>query len=178
LLNSKYRRKLVDMSTPSAPVESAGTSNREVDAVMSAANVLLRVAARSVAEVEDIVTTPQLRILVLIHSRGPQNLSGVAAELGVHASNATRTCDRLVAAGLLERRDDPADRRYVRLELTGKGRDLVSTVLGHRRQAIAEVISRMPAGRRPALAAAMEAFAAAAGGGGTADGRFTLGTGI
>ena len=143
---------------------------------MGAADVLLRVAARSVAEVEDVVSTPQLRVLVLVHSRGPQNLSGVAAELGVHASNATRTCERLVAAGLLERLEDPADRRYVRLELTQNGKGLVDTVLEHRRQAIAEVISQMPAGRRPAMAAALEAFAAAAGGGGTADGRFTFGS--
>jgi DNA-binding MarR family transcriptional regulator len=152
-------------------------SSREVEAVMAAADVLLRVVAHSVAEVEDIVNTPQLRVLVLIHSRGPQNLGGVAAELGVHASNATRICDRLVSANLLERREDPADRRYIRLELTGKGKDLVNSVLEHRRQAIAEVISRMPAGRRPALAAALEAFAAAAGGRGTSDGRFTLATG-
>jgi hypothetical protein len=53
----------------------------------------------------------------------------------------------------------------------------VDSVLDHRRQAIAEVISRMPSGRRPALAAALEAFAAAAGGQGTSDGRFTLGAG-
>jgi len=145
--------------------------------VLAAADVLLRVVASSVAEVEDVVNTPQLRVLVRIHNVGPQNLSGVAAELGVHASNATRISDRLVAAGLIERREDPADRRYVLLELTGKGKELVNTVLEHRRQAIAGVISRMPAGRRPALAAAMEAFAAAAGGQGTSDGRFTLGAG-
>lgn len=150
-------------------------SSREVEAVMGAADTLLRVVARSVAEVEDVVNTPQLRVLVLIHTRGPQNPGGVAAELGVHASNATRVCDRLVAAELLERREDPADRRYVRLELSAKGQTLVNSVLEHRRHAIADVISRMPAGRRPALAAALEAFAAAAGNRGTSDGRFTLG---
>jgi DNA-binding MarR family transcriptional regulator len=144
---------------------------------MAAADTLMRVVARSVAEVEDVVNTPQLRVLVLIHAHGPQNLGGVAAELGVHASNATRICDRLVAADLLQRREDPADRRYIRLELTKEGKELVDTVLQHRRQAIAEVVSRMPAGRRPALAAALEAFAAAAGGQGTSDGRFTLGSG-
>lgn len=145
--------------------------------MLAAADVLLRVVASSVAEVEDVVNTPQLRVLVRIHNLGPQNLGGVAAELGVHASNATRISDRLVAAGLVERREDPADRRYVLLELTGKGQELVNTVLEHRREAIAGVISRMPPGRRPALAAAMEAFAAAAGGQGTSDGRFTLGAG-
>lgn len=170
--------KLVNVNTSYVPETSPGAFGREVEAVLGAADVLLRVAARSVAEVEDIVTSPQLRVLVLIHSRGPQNLGGVAAELGVHPSNATRTCDRLVAAGLVERREDLGDRRYIRLQLTPQGQELVGTVLDHRRQAIAAVISRVPAGRRPALAAAMEAFAAAAGGPGSADGRFTLGSGI
>ncbi|TQJ33561.1 MarR family transcriptional regulator [Arthrobacter sp. SLBN-122] len=165
----------METSAGSGPVPEA--LSREVEAVMAAADTLMRVVARSVAEVEDIVNTPQLRVLVLIHTHGPQNLGGVAAELGVHASNATRICDRLVAADLLQRREDPADRRYIRLELTREGRELVDTVLQHRRQAIAEVIARMPAGRRPALAAALEAFAAAAGGQGTSDGRFTLGSG-
>ncbi|MGN8132496.1 MarR family transcriptional regulator [Arthrobacter sp. RC1.1 241] len=165
------------MDTPASSEELTPPASREVEAVLAAADVLLRVVASSVAEVEDVVNTPQLRVLVRIHNVGPQNLGGVAAELGVHASNATRISDRLVAAGLIERREDPADRRYVLLELTGKGKELVNTVLEHRRQAIAGVISRMPAGRRPALAAAMEAFAAAAGGQGTSDGRFTLGAG-
>lgn len=165
------------MDISAASETPKGTASREVEAVLAAADVLLRVVASSVAEVEDTVNTPQLRVLVRIHALGPQNLGGVAAELGVHASNATRICDRLVAAGLLERREDPVDRRYIALDLTVKGRDLVNTVLEHRRQTIAEVISRMPAGRRPALVAAMEAFAAAAGGRGTSDGRFTLGAG-
>jgi len=47
----------------------------------------------------------------MIASRGPLNLRSVADGLGVHPSNTTRTCDRLVATGLLTRRDDPADRR-------------------------------------------------------------------
>ena len=165
------------MDISAASETPKGTASREVEAVLAAADVLLRVVASSVAEVEDTVNTPQLRVLVRIHALGPQNLGGVAAELGVHASNATRICDRLVAAGLLERREDPVDRRYIALDLTVKGRDLVNTVLEHRRQTIADVISRMPAGRRPALVAAMEAFAAAAGGRGTSDGRFTLGAG-
>lgn len=165
------------MDTPASSEGLTPPASREVEAVLAAADVLLRVVASSVAEVEDVVNSPQLRVLVRIHSLGPQNLGGVAAELGVHASNATRISDRLVAAGLIERREDPADRRYVLLELTGKGKELVNAVLEHRRQAIAGVISRMAPGRRPALAAALEAFAAAAGGRGTSDGRFTLGAG-
>ncbi|WP_092612110.1 MarR family winged helix-turn-helix transcriptional regulator [Raineyella antarctica] len=154
-----------------------GERPAQVEAVLKAADVLLRVAARSVVEVEDRVTSPQLRVLVLVALRGPQNLGAVARELGVHASNATRTCDRLVSAGLLSRREDLVDRRYVQLDLTEAGRALVGTVLDHRRRAIADVLERMPAASRNDVAEAMDSFAAAAGGEGIEDGRFTLGSG-
>ncbi|WP_249336113.1 MarR family winged helix-turn-helix transcriptional regulator [Sinomonas gamaensis] len=147
----------------------------QVDAVLRAADVLLHVAAQSVVEVEDIVTTPQLRVLVLIALQGPQNLGAVARELGVHPSNATRTCERLVVAGLLSRREDPADRRFLQLDVTDSGRDLVESVMEHRRKAIAQVIENIPAASRESVASAMATFANAGGGLGTADGRFTLG---
>jgi len=146
----------------------------QVEAALGAADVLMRVAARSVMEVEDVVTSPQLRVLVLIARRGPRTLGDVAAELGVHASNATRLSDKLVQAGLVERREDPEDRRYVRLTLTRAGRRLVERVIGHRRQAIADVLAAMPPSERAAATQAFEAFARAASTDPDDDGRFTL----
>ena len=130
---------------------------------MLAARALVGISARSLAEVDDIVTAPQLRVLVMIASRGPLNLGAVARVLGVHASNATRACDRLVAAGLLDRQDDPADRRNLYLQLTEQGRALVDGVMNRRRHAIAEVLDRMPALQRTALVPVLETFAEAAG---------------
>ncbi|WP_394769250.1 MarR family transcriptional regulator [Lacisediminihabitans sp.] len=156
------------------PADEADPALEEIDAVLASANVLLRVAAQSVLDVEEIVTTPQLRVLILIAANGPQNLGGVAVELGVHPSNATRTCDRLVQAGLIARTEHRADRRYLHLALTDRGRDLVSHVLERRRRAIAEILSRMPADQRAATARALSEFATAAGGEGTRDGRFAL----
>ncbi|MCZ2401968.1 MarR family transcriptional regulator [Paenarthrobacter sp. Z7-10] len=141
---------------------------------MDAASALLAVVAQSVAEVEDVVTSPQLRVLVLIAARGPQNLGAVAADLGVHPSNATRLCDRLVAGGLIERREDPQDRRFLKLLLSEQGRRLVDQVMSHRREAIAAVIERLPAATRSSLASAMGAFARAANEPGSDDGRFAL----
>src|SRR5690348_8270443 len=97
----------------------------QADAVMRAARVLVGVVARSVAEVEHLVSLPQLRVLVLVASRGQLNLGQVAEALGVHPSNATRTVDRLAVAGLLGRAEDPDDRRYLVLELTDAGHDVV-----------------------------------------------------
>ena len=136
---------------------------RQVDAVMAAARVLVAVVASSIAEVEDTVSVPQLRVLVMLATQGPLNLVAVAEALGVHPSNATRTVERLVVAGLVDRRDVPTDRRNVSLTLTAEGRTLVDSVFEHRRAAIERVISRMPENKRRALPAALESFADAAG---------------
>jgi DNA-binding MarR family transcriptional regulator len=137
--------------------------NDDVEAVMAAARVLVAVSAQSVAAVEDIVTLPQLRVLVMVASRTAPNLNAVANGMGVHPSNATRTVDRLVLAGLLDRRDDPTDRRNLVLELTESGRELVKQVMDQRRVAIAAVLDRMPPGRRRSLVPVMRAFAEAGG---------------
>jgi DNA-binding MarR family transcriptional regulator len=142
---------------------NADDPDRQADAVMRAARVLVGMVARSVAEVEDVVSLQQLRILVLVASRGRLNLRQVAEALGVHPSNATRTVERLVVAGLLERTDDPSDRRYLALELSAQGRAVVERVMAYRRASILEVMGNMSSARRRALAHALESFAEAAG---------------
>lgn len=143
-----------------------------VDATLEAANVMLGVATRSIVEVEGQVTMPQLRVLMLLAADGPQNLSAVAAELAVHPSNATRTCEKLVRSGLLTRTDDPDDRRYVRLALTAAGEGLVGRVLDSRRRAVAELLHPLPKAEQRRIAHAFTAFAAAAGSPAIREGRF------
>ena len=130
---------------------------------MLAARALIGISAQSLAAIDDVVTPSQLRVLVMIASRGALNLGAVARGLGVHPSNATRACDRLVVAGLLDRRDDPADRRNLLLQLTEEGRTLVDQIMDRRRHAIAEVLGRMPALQRTALIPVLVTFAEAAG---------------
>jgi DNA-binding MarR family transcriptional regulator len=135
----------------------------EIDAVMLAARAIVAMTAQSVAALNDQVTLPQLRVLVMIASRGPLNLAAAAGGLGVHHSNATRTCDRLAAAGLLNRAEDPSDRRNLLLDLTDDGRVLVSAMNENRRAAISRVLALMPPSRRRGLAPKLRAFAEAAG---------------
>jgi DNA-binding MarR family transcriptional regulator len=143
--------------------KEARPSQAEIDAVLLATRVLVAVSAQSVAKVEDQVTLPQLRMLVMIASRGPQNLSSVAQAFGVHPSNITRTCDKLVEAGLIHRSDNPANRRNLILELTEPGRQLLETMIEDRRTAVANVLAKMPARHRNDLTPALRAFAEAAG---------------
>lgn len=135
----------------------------QVEAVLWASRALVGIAAASVAEAEELVTVPHLRILVFVATRRPVNLAAVAQALGVHPSNASRAVDRLIKAGLLDRRDAPEDRRHLTLTLTPAGRELVDRVSTHRRDAISAVLARMTTDDRNALAYTMRRFAAAAG---------------
>jgi DNA-binding MarR family transcriptional regulator len=144
-------------------IDSASDTAGQVDAIMVALQALVGMAAQSVSEVEDRVTLPQLRVLVLIASRGTLNLNALAQAMGINPSNASRSCDRLVAAGLLRRTASPLDRRNLVLELTDDGRALIEKLTERRRQAIAEVLDQVPSSRRRALVNAMRTFGEAAG---------------
>lgn len=135
----------------------------EVEAVLGASRVLVGVAARSLAPVEDSVTLTQFRALVIIASRGPLHLAALADAMQIHPSNATRTCDRLVAMGQADRRDNPADRRHLLLTLTGAGRDLVNGVMDRRRSAIGQILRGMPPEDRAQVATVLTRFAASGG---------------
>jgi len=130
---------------------------------LAASRVLVGVAAQSISAVEAAMGVNQFRALVIIASRGPMHSAGLAAAMGVHPSNATRTCDRLVAARLLDRRDNPADRRHLLLTLTKKGYRLVDSVMDRRRALIREILDRMSAPERQQLAGVLNEFAAAGG---------------
>lgn len=148
---------------PTSDPPAEDLRNDDVESVIAATRVLVAVTAESVARVEDEVSLSQLRVLVMVASRPSMNLGGIAMGLGVHPSGATRAVDRLVGAGLLDRRDDPTDRRNLQLQLTAAGQELVERVMGDRRAAITKILERMPPSRRRALVPVLRSFAQAAG---------------
>ncbi len=125
---------------------------------MDASKLLTAVVARSLVGAHATVSTPQLRVLVLLHARGDLNLTAVAHRLGVNASNASRTCEQLVSVSLLSREDDPTDRRNVRLALTPAGRSLVNELLEQRRSVFTHIVAGMPPEARRELVAGLQAF--------------------
>ena len=134
-----------------------------VDAVLSASRVLVAVAARSLADVAEEVTLTQYRTLVVLASRGPQNLAGLAEAVGVTPATATRMCDRLVRKDLIRRRTERDDRRQLRVALTTRGRSLVDAVTVRRRQEIARIMSEIPVEQQAILVQALGRLASAAG---------------
>ncbi len=155
-----------EASTPGRP-GSTGPDEADVEelvtALLSASRALVGVSARSLATVEDTVTLPQFRTLVVLATHGTSGLKQLAQRLGVNASTALRAVDRLILAGLVDRRDNEHDRREVLIEVTAAGRALVEDVTDRRRAALAEIVAAMPDLGRPELVEALIAFAAAAG---------------
>jgi DNA-binding MarR family transcriptional regulator len=134
-----------------------------IDAVLSASRVLVAVAARSLSDIAEEVTLTQYRTLVVLASRGPQNLVGLAEVVGVTPATATRMCDRLVKKKLIVRQSEQDDRRQVRLALTKKGLKLVGTVTDRRRREIEAILSAIDPEEQTVLVQALSQFATAAG---------------
>lgn len=138
-------------------------SKELVGALLTVSRVLVGVSARSLAEVERTVTVTQFRTLVVLDNHDEINLNRLAELLGVKASTALRMIDRLLVAGLVTRRDNPASRREVLLGLSPAGRGIVRKVTRRRRSELARVVAAMPSERREDFLAALRAFADAAG---------------
>ncbi|HEY1573277.1 MAG TPA: MarR family transcriptional regulator [Pseudonocardiaceae bacterium] len=112
---------------------------------------------------DDSITLSQFRLLVLLSSRGPMNLSAFTEQLGVLPSTGTRMIDRLVASGLVDRRINPASRREVVIGLTEDGTAVVAKATQRRRREIARIVARMPERGQQALVTVLEQFNEAGG---------------
>src|SRR5882757_601899 len=90
---------------------------RELLDVLPLTTRWLRAAVR---EREPSWSVPQLQALGFLQLNPDASLSDLAAQLGVGLPTASTLVSRLVAAGQVDRREDPAERRRVLLRLTPK----------------------------------------------------------
>lgn len=155
------------MAEEAAGPTGDGTTDGDVDnlvnAFLAASRVLMAVSARSIAAVEETVTLTQFRTLVVLERYGGLNLQKLADHLGVNASTAMRMIDRLIAAGFVNRAENPASRREVVLTLTDEGKRTVGEVMSLRREEIRQIVTAMQSQRRADLVRVLESFTTAAG---------------
>lgn len=105
------------------------------------------------------VTEHQLAALEQL-PQGGRTMREFADGVGISGAAATDLADRLVARGLAERREDPADRRTVRLLPTGRGLAIHQACQAWRRQRIATVLRRLTADQLTSLVRILAALAA------------------
>jgi len=100
----------------------------------------------------------QLRVLFMVEHQDGINLRTLADSLASTPPSTSRLCDRLVAAGFLERVVSPVDRREVRLHLSSHGRAFLDDLRARRERELQAVLELMPAAKRTALLEGLEAF--------------------
>jgi DNA-binding MarR family transcriptional regulator len=149
------------------PTESVAANEDSVDlitdALLTASRLLVAISARSIAHVDENITIPQFRTLVILSNYGPMNLATLAGQLGVQPSATGRMVDRLVGVGLIDRQTHPTSRRELLAALTTRGRQVVRRVTAYRRDEIAAIVEAMPPAQRRGLVSALAAFTAAGG---------------
>jgi DNA-binding MarR family transcriptional regulator len=131
-------------------------------AIDDAAQALLFAWDQAREQVTPRLSWPQLNALLAVERAEGINLGGLAAELNMLLSSASRLCDRLVASGMVERVPGRADRREIALYLTPSSRQLLAELRKIRRKALAAVLEKMSAPGRTALLRGLSEFAAAA----------------
>jgi MarR family transcriptional regulator, organic hydroperoxide resistance regulator len=76
------------------------------------------------------LTVPQLRTVFIVLHDKTSSVTRVAQQLGVGEPTASHLVEKLVRAGLVERTEDPADRRRARVRLAPEGEALIEKLLG------------------------------------------------
>ncbi len=73
------------------------------------------------------LSMPQFNVLMALYYKENCAVSDLSERMEITLAAASQLVDRLVQSGLLERVEDPQDRRSKRLSLTPKGRAMVET---------------------------------------------------
>jgi DNA-binding MarR family transcriptional regulator len=95
-------------------------------------------------------------VLAALRRSGPPyqaSPGGLVRATGVTSGTMTNRVDRLTARGLVEREDDPTDRRGVRVRLTAAGRQVVDDALVDLLAAERTLLEALPERQRATLAA-------------------------
>lgn len=134
-----------------------------IDATLVASRALLGVIARSVSDALQSVTLPQFRVLVVLSSTGPLRIGALAQKMQANPSTFSRTIDRMVAGGWVDRATSGGSRREVLVHITEEGHTLVDDVTIRRRRELGSILGRLDEAQQNAIQDALITFAEAAG---------------
>jgi DNA-binding MarR family transcriptional regulator len=112
------------------------------------------------------VSVPQYRVLVILDSFPSASLSAVADNLGLSLPAASRLVTGLVRKGFVARKSRPGDRRQMSLELTSRGRTVLTTVRRDTEERVASEIQHLSEEERTTVVNAMNTLRQVFGAGG------------
>jgi DNA-binding MarR family transcriptional regulator len=97
------------------------------------------------------VTPSQSRALGTLARHGAVRLGTLSEHLRIAPRSATEVVDTLAAAGLVERRPDPADRRATLVALTARGTEVMSAIRTARAAEADDFFAQLDAADRATL---------------------------
>lgn len=104
----------------------------------------------------------QIRCLRIVAEQEGQKLREVAEKMDLSLAGVSRLVDRLVRAGLVERRTDPQDRRAVQIGTTEKSRAILQEIRAARLAHLASCIRFLTPAQRSAVIESLNLLADAA----------------
>lgn len=101
------------------------------------------------------LSNSQLGALMRLYYHGDCPISNIGDNLGITAAAASQMVDRLVQNGLLQREEDPDDRRVKRVTLTTKGKTLVQEGVEARLKWLHDLETALPEGKHREIIASL-----------------------
>jgi DNA-binding MarR family transcriptional regulator len=99
---------------------------------------------------------PQFFLLMQVHHRAHCGISDLSEHLEITNAATSQLVDKLVQAGLLERAEDPHDRRAKQVSLTPAGEELVEKAIAERSRWVDDLATVLDAEERQKVAEALE----------------------
>ena len=108
------------------------------------------------------MSMPQFGILMQLHYRHNCGVSDLSERFDITNAAASQLVDKLVQGGLIQREEDPNDRRAKLLNLTEKGRGLIQRGMEERYRWVNQVAAKLSPEERAKVAEALEIMTQAA----------------
>jgi DNA-binding MarR family transcriptional regulator len=108
------------------------------------------------------LSMPHVLLLYRLYYQGPCGVSDIADHLAVTNAAASQTIERLVQQGLLERSEDPNDRRAKQIALSPAGWQLIHDGIEARARWMVELTTVLSPEEQDTIVAALDALTSAA----------------
>lgn len=102
------------------------------------------------------LSMPQFGILMQLHYRGNCAVGDIGERFDITNAAASQLVDKLVQSGLIQRKEDPSDRRAKLLNLTDKGNKLIQQGIEERYRWVDELAGKLTSEERAKVNEALQ----------------------
>ena len=102
------------------------------------------------------LSMPQFSVLMQLHYRGACGMSKISEGYDITPAAASQLVDKLVQSGLIQRVEDPNDRRAKLLSLADKGEELVQQGIEERYRWVDELANKLTPEERAQISEALD----------------------